>query len=168
MGVLNLNAGGNRVFVVAAVLLGLLAVGLVEGQSAAGINISVGLCGTLVQPWGYPCNEYTVQTQDGFLLAVQNIPYGISKPLNGSARPPVFLQHGIFAGGDNWVFNGPSESLGHGHINLTTADAAYWNWSWDELAAYDLPAMVGFVYNHTGSKVMYIGHSQVCTVTWSR
>ena len=39
---------------------------------------------------------------------------------------------------------------------------AYWDWSWDELAAYDLPAVLQFVYDHTGGqKVHYIGHSLV-------
>ena len=39
---------------------------------------------------------------------------------------------------------------------------AYWDWTWDELAAYDLPAVLQFVYDHTGrQKVHYIGHSLV-------
>lgn len=53
-------------------------------------------------------------------------------------------------------------------ITLTTHNYAhdnlvqdFWNWSWDEMAAYDLPAVLGFVYLQTGSKIVYIGHSQV-------
>ncbi|KAL5058694.1 hypothetical protein RYX36_030298 [Vicia faba] len=37
---------------------------------------------------------------------------------------------------------------------------AYWDWSWDELASYDLPASVEYVYNYTGQKMHYVGHSQ--------
>jgi lysosomal acid lipase/cholesteryl ester hydrolase len=37
----------------------------------------------------------------------------------------------------------------------------FWDWSWDELAAYDLPAMLSFLQNQTQSKITYIGHSQV-------
>ncbi|WVZ79311.1 hypothetical protein U9M48_026905, partial [Paspalum notatum var. saurae] len=37
---------------------------------------------------------------------------------------------------------------------------AFWDWTWDQLAAYDLPAVLGFVYNKTGGKkVHYVGHS---------
>ncbi|CAL9162007.1 unnamed protein product, partial [Musa hybrid cultivar] len=36
---------------------------------------------------------------------------------------------------------------------------AYWAWSWDELASYDLPATVGFVFQQTGQKLHYVGHS---------
>jgi lysosomal acid lipase/cholesteryl ester hydrolase len=37
----------------------------------------------------------------------------------------------------------------------------YWNWSWDELAAYDLPSMIDLVFDVTKSPIYYIGHSQV-------
>lgn len=36
-----------------------------------------------------------------------------------------------------------------------------WDWSWDELAAYDIPAFLQFVRTATGVKVLYVGHSQV-------
>ncbi|TXG54845.1 hypothetical protein EZV62_020101 [Acer yangbiense] len=35
----------------------------------------------------------------------------------------------------------------------------FWNWSWDELVAYDLPAVFDYVYTHTGQKINYVGHS---------
>lgn len=38
---------------------------------------------------------------------------------------------------------------------------AYWEWSWDELAAYDLPAAVQYVNDQTGQKLHYVGHSLV-------
>lgn len=37
----------------------------------------------------------------------------------------------------------------------------FWNWSWDELVAFDLPAVFDFVYSKTGQKVNYVGHSLV-------
>jgi hypothetical protein len=36
-----------------------------------------------------------------------------------------------------------------------------WDWSLDELAAHDLPAMVELVYSITNSQVFYVGYSQV-------
>ncbi|CAL9128943.1 unnamed protein product [Musa acuminata var. zebrina] len=44
-------------------------------------------------------------------------------------------------------------------MSLKTSDTAYWAWSWDELASYDLPATVGFVFQQTGKKLHYVGHS---------
>lgn len=39
---------------------------------------------------------------------------------------------------------------------------AFWDWTWDQLADYDLPAVLEFVYNRTGGmKVHYVGHSLV-------
>lgn len=38
---------------------------------------------------------------------------------------------------------------------------AYWDWSWDELVAYDLPATFQYVLDQTGQKLHYVGHSLV-------
>ena len=43
---------------------------------------------------------------------------------------------------------------------------AYWAWSWDELASFDLPATVGFVFQQTGQKLHYVGHSMVGDFTY--
>lgn len=38
-----------------------------------------------------------------------------------------------------------------------------WDWTFDELARYDLPAMVAKVLDASGSPfLLYVGHSQVC------
>ncbi|BBN14683.1 lysosomal acid lipase/cholesteryl ester hydrolase [Marchantia polymorpha subsp. ruderalis] len=143
-----------------------------------------GLCKLLVEPHGYPCEEYTVQTNDGFKLTIQHIPHGLAGSI-GSKETPVFLQHGIMAGGEGWLLNGPNESFAfiladlgfdvwignsrgvewsHGHESLNSSDPAFWDWTFDELAAYDLPAMMEFVYNKTSQKIMYVGHSMGTTI----
>jgi hypothetical protein len=38
---------------------------------------------------------------------------------------------------------------------------AFWNWSWDELVTYDLPAVFDYVFIQTGQKINYVGHSLV-------
>ncbi|AQK81913.1 Triacylglycerol lipase 2 [Zea mays] len=46
------------------------------------------------------------------------------------------------------------------HTTLSPQDPAFWDWTWDQLADYDLPAVLEFVYNRTGGmKVHYVGHS---------
>lgn len=142
-----------------------------------------GLCSQLIRPMGYPCTEFTVGTKDGFLLGVQRIPYGIRDrgTVKVGSRPPVFLQHGLFQGGDTWFLNSREQSLGfiladsgfdvwvgnvrgtrwsHGHVSLSEHSKAFWDWSWEELAGYDLPVMIEFIYSVTESKVFYVGHSQ--------
>lgn len=38
---------------------------------------------------------------------------------------------------------------------------AYWDWSWDELVAHDLPATLKYVNDQSGQKLHYVGHSLV-------
>ncbi|CAM6088627.1 unnamed protein product [Calypogeia fissa] len=139
------------------------------------------LCLEIVRKDGYPCESYTVTTEDGFLLGLHRITAGYEKEEDTSPRQPVFLQHGLLQGGDTWVLNSRDQSLGyiladegfdvwigssrctqwsHGHISYAKKDKESWDWSWDELAAYDIPAFVQFVYSTTGFKVFYVGHSQ--------
>ncbi|MQL78218.1 hypothetical protein Taro_010656 [Colocasia esculenta] len=139
-----------------------------------------GLCARLIRPLGYPCTEHTVQTTDGFLLTVQHIPHG-KGILNAGPGRPVFLQHGLFQGGDTWFLNSVEESLGFiladqgfdvwvgnvrgtrwslGHTSLSENKRAFWDWSWQDLAENDLRDMINYVYSITNSKVFFVGHSQ--------
>ncbi|XP_038984128.1 triacylglycerol lipase 1-like isoform X1 [Phoenix dactylifera] len=139
-----------------------------------------GVCARLIRPLGYPCSEHAVETEDGYILSVQHIPYG-RRALAKKSGPPIFLQHGLFQGGDTWFMNSAEESLGfiladsgfdvwvgnvrgthwsYGHVTLSENDKAFWDWSWQELAQYDLLAMIGYVYSATNSKIFYVGHSQ--------
>ncbi|CAI8597840.1 unnamed protein product [Vicia faba] len=147
--------------------------------SANSLVTNDGICKTLVETQGYKCEEHTVTTNDGYILSLQRIPTGRSG--KKADKPPVLLQHGLFCDAAIWLFDSPEESLGFiladsgfdvwlvngrgtkystGHTSLTTYDMAYWDWSWEELANYDLPASVEYVFNHTGQKIHYAGHSQ--------
>ncbi|RHN68989.1 putative triacylglycerol lipase [Medicago truncatula] len=138
-----------------------------------------GICKTMVETQGYTCEEHKVTTEDGYILSLQRISARQSD--KKADKPPVLIQHGIFCDARIWLFNSPEESLGfiladngvdvwlvNGrgtkystmHTSLTPDDMAYWDWSWDELANYDLPASVQYVYNHTGKKIHYASHSQ--------
>jgi lysosomal acid lipase/cholesteryl ester hydrolase len=166
---------------------------IVSGASPAAAALrrvgsgSGGLCDQLLLPLGYPCTEHNVETKDGFLLSLQHIPHGKNKAAD-STGPPVFLQHGLFQGGDTWFINSAEQSLGYiladngfdvwignvrgtrwskGHSTFSVHDKLFWDWSWQELAEYDLLAMLGYVYTVTQSKILYVGHSQVHLVLCS-
>ena len=47
---------------------------------------------------------------------------------------------------------------------LKTIDSAYWQFSWDEMALYDLPANIEYIKNKTAvDQIVYVGHSQGTT-----
>ncbi|EFJ28803.1 hypothetical protein SELMODRAFT_92150 [Selaginella moellendorffii] len=137
-------------------------------------------CSTLVLVHGYPCQEFKVTTPDGYILRVHRIPHGVAGVSSPSPKP-VFLQHGVLQGGDDWVFYPPRNSFGfvladegfdvwignlrgthwsRQHVSYSSGDKAYWDWTWDEHALYDLPAMLNLVHENTGSELYYVGHSQ--------
>ncbi|PIA27058.1 hypothetical protein AQUCO_08300030v1 [Aquilegia coerulea] len=141
------------------------------------------LCAELIQPSGYPCTEHTVETKDGYLLGLQRVSssHGGGDKNAKPTGPPVLLQHGLFMAGDAWFLNSNEQSLGfiladhgfdvwvgnvrgthwsHGHTTLSVRDKDFWDWSWQELALYDLAEMINFVYSTTNSKIFFVGHSQ--------
>ncbi|RDX61607.1 Triacylglycerol lipase 2, partial [Mucuna pruriens] len=147
-------------------------------KSSSVITDIDGICKTVAEPQGYKCEEHKVTTEDGYILSLQRL------PARGSGvkadKPPVLLQHGLFLDAISWLFNSPDESLGfvladngydvwlgnargtkysRGHTSLLPNDKGYWDWSWDELASYDLPAFVKYVYSLTGQQMHYAGHS---------
>ncbi|CAN6571509.1 unnamed protein product [Malus baccata var. baccata] len=138
-----------------------------------------GICATMVATQGYACEEHTVTTQDGYILSMQRIPAGKSGEASGNGVP-VLLQHGLLMDGITWLLLPPGQSLAFlladngyevwigntrgtkyslGHTSLSPDDRAYWEWSWDELVAYDLPATFQYVRDQTGQKIHYVGHS---------
>ncbi|KAL2538022.1 Triacylglycerol lipase 2 [Forsythia ovata] len=145
-------------------------------QTSTGID---GICKSMVETQGYICEEHKVTTKDGYILSMQRMPKGRSASEKG-VKPPVLLQHGLTMDATTWLLNSPAESLAfiladngydvwlgntrgtyqsQGHTSLNPYDPAYWNWSWDELVAYDLPANFQYVYDQTGQKLHYVGHS---------
>lgn len=68
----------------------------------------------LITSKGYVCEDYSVVTEDGFILSLQRIPHGkrLSQAAKGVAQKIVFLQHGLLDSSTTWVLNLPEQSLG--------------------------------------------------------
>ncbi|KAH7934018.1 hypothetical protein HPB49_020482 [Dermacentor silvarum] len=73
----------------------------------------------LIEYHGYPCETTHVTTEDGYILQVDRVPYGIHDNVsdtdrgNGtSIRHPVLLVPAIFTTSDVYFLNFPWQSLG--------------------------------------------------------
>ena len=135
----------------------------------------------IIRHWGYPAETYATITQDGYVLTLHRIPYGVTNRARTN-RPVVFLQHGLLCSSSNWVTNPPGQSLAYiladagfdvwmgnvrgntystAHVEYSTNDSKYWEFSWDEMAKYDLPAMINHALFISGKpSLYYVGHSQ--------
>ena len=62
-------------------------------------------------------------------------------------------------GYDVWLGNNRGNKHGKNHILLSTKDKIFWEFSFDEMALYDLPAAFNYIFLNTQKLIIYIGHS---------
>jgi len=133
---------------------------------------------TMITLAGYQAETHKVATPDHYVLTIHRIV---------GEGPVVFLQHGledssstwVLAGADHgapgfrlaeqgydvWIgnFRGNHYSREHESLDADT-DNEFWEFSWDEMAKYDLPTQLNYVMEKTGKeKIYYIGHSMGTT-----
>lgn len=60
-----------------------------------------------------------------------------------------------------WLGNTRGSFWSHGHTTIPSSDRKYWDWTWDDIAEFDLPALLLHVAGVTlEPRVFFIGHSQ--------
>ncbi|KAF2887895.1 hypothetical protein ILUMI_18278, partial [Ignelater luminosus] len=141
----------------------------------------------LIQKYGYPFENHTVLTDDGYILEVHRIPYGRNISIKDANRPPVLLFPALLCGSVEWVNMGTEKSFGfiladqgydvwlanprgttwsrkHIRLDPDRNKKKFWNFSFHEIGSYDLPAFIDHILNVTNHKTLYyVGHSQGTT-----
>ncbi|XP_054922654.2 gastric triacylglycerol lipase-like [Dermacentor andersoni] len=136
----------------------------------------------LIAGFGYPVEEYIVMTEDSYDIMIQRIPHGrLQKPGPWERKPVAFLMTGLLSSSADFVVNMPDQSLGfiladHGfdvwlgnvrgncyskHLSLKRSQKKFWDFSFDEMIQYDLPAQIDMILSETKmNSLLYVGWSQ--------
>ena len=129
---------------------------------------------------GYLFESHKVTTDDGYILSLFRVP-GKKGEKGIKAKPIVFMQHGLIDLADTWIMNddapgflmadagfdvwfgnsrGSFHSLEHEQLDYNN-DPEYWDFTWQHMADFDVPAMIKYVLKQTQQKKLsFIGHSQ--------
>jgi lysosomal acid lipase/cholesteryl ester hydrolase len=136
----------------------------------------------IINAKNYAGELHHVTTYDNYILGIHRIPAPQNKKPDGSKKPVVLLWHGVGGCSVNWITNSENNSLGFmladagfdvwlgnsrgntystAHRFLKTNETLFWKFSWDHMAAYDLPATIDYILSTTGQQQLYYGgHSQ--------
>lgn len=137
----------------------------------------------IVQENGYAYEEYTIVTKDSYVLTLHRIPGRLGEAQ--TKKPVVYLQHGmdsdafqwvinsadrapafdtVNAGYDVWMGNNRGSQFSVRHMTLDPANREFWQWSFEEMGLYDVPALLEVILKKTGqSKVSMVAHSMGTT-----
>jgi pimeloyl-ACP methyl ester carboxylesterase len=133
---------------------------------------------------GLKFESHSVTTTDGYILDLWHVYSDDVEPAineETGERKVAFMQHGLLDIAGTWWFNTPQDSVAatlakkgwsmwlgnnrgttnsYKHLMYTVDDDEYWNYSFNEMGKYDLPANLDYVLKETGvSKITYMGHS---------
>ena len=134
---------------------------------------------TMCQLFGYDVESRLVRTRDDYLLTLHRI-QGPPRVPNGKV---VYLHHGLLMcleiwvtmldkdsnlpfvlydlGYDVWLGNNRGNKYSHKHIYRKSSSEAFWDFSLDEFALFDIPDSINYILQDTGSSsLIYIGFSQ--------
>uniref|UniRef100_M4C2U8 Partial AB-hydrolase lipase domain-containing protein n=1 Tax=Hyaloperonospora arabidopsidis (strain Emoy2) TaxID=559515 RepID=M4C2U8_HYAAE len=147
----------------------------------------------LVQARGYVVETHNVTTIDGYILSMHRLPKSYKESQAdtnnndkaGRNKPVVFVQHGMVASSFAWVCDSRNHSLAYvladagydvwlgnnrgntyssSHVKYTTKDTAFWDFSWEDMGKFDMPAMLNYALETSGRETLaLVGYSQGAT-----
>lgn len=151
----------------------------------------------IIRSRGFVSEEHDVVTSDGFILTIFRIknpnfdrvgkPVLLMHPLLSESSAYLinsgfgFVNESTSEVGNNlgfelakrdkfdvWLANVRGNTYGLKHRNLTKSDKRFWEFSFDEHAAYDIPAIIQYIQNQTAQqKIDFVGHSQGTAVMFA-
>lgn len=146
---------------------------------------------------GFDAESHEVHTADGYILTMHRLkvkgdgqhrrPVLLQHGLMGSSMDFVVNSPHVYApnthdptlgdnlafdlllsGFDVWLSNSRGNAYSNRHVKFTPKDREFWNFSYDQMALFDLPAMIEHVRNVTGQPTLgYVGFSQGTTIALS-
>ncbi len=139
---------------------------------------------------GFQFEEHKIITEDGYILTAWRIPGLLHEKnknnTNFQKKRPIILQHGLFDCSYTWIMLNSTESLAfilaregydvwmtnsrgnvfslehlHEEYDSNSFYSKFWDFTFHEMAMYDLTANVFYIKNITNwEKLYYLGHSQ--------
>ncbi|XP_063395701.1 lipase 1-like [Cydia fagiglandana] len=130
---------------------------------------------------GFSMQSHRVTTEDGYILTMHRIPEGTSEV---AQKPSILLMHGIMGTSADFINQGPNSNLGfilsnagfdvwlgnargnpysraHETLDPDKDSIEFFNFSWEEIAIFDIRAMVDYILSTTGeSQTRFIGDTQ--------
>lgn len=139
----------------------------------------------IIERNGYICETHTVVSQ-GYELNIHRIP----TTRNETSGKTILLQHGLLSSSIDWILNGPGKALAYvladagydvwmsnirgnrysrKHRYYNTESEEYWDFSWHDVAMYDVPKIVDYIldFKGSGTKIVYMGHSMGTTILFA-
>lgn len=149
----------------------------------------------LIESRGFLSEDHEIITQDGYILTCFRIvhpdivpnkrPVILQHGLFSSSRDFLVASPDGYAndksnktgnnigfelaraGHDVWLSNSRGNTYSLKHVSRSRWSAKFWQFSFADMAKYDVPAVIDYVINITGHEsVAYVGHSQGTVMMW--
>ncbi|KAJ0410326.1 hypothetical protein P43SY_002658 [Pythium insidiosum] len=151
-------------------------------DSDAGLTVA-----QMIRRRGYAVEEHEVVTDDRYVLTMYRIPKSFEESQMKGApakpnKPVVYLIHGLLdssftyvlnyrtqslaylladAGYDVWLGNNRGTTWSRKHLDYLPSDKRFWDFSWEHMALFDMPAMLQYVLKVSQQPTLsYVGHSE--------